>query len=280
MLKRLIVHRNLLSHVILLPLGILWVYPFIWMLSASFKSVRELFDIDSVWKLIPSTWQFDNYVRAWTEANFSGYFLNTVIVTVSTVILVLIITSTCGYALGRYDFPGKKVLMALIVATIFIPSGYTIIPIFDLMKRLGLLNTLLSVILAETGGGHVLYILLFTGFFSGLPRELEESARIDGASFNQIFWKIMLPLSTPIIATVSIFQFMASWNAFFNPLVFTLGRPELRTLGVGMFAFTGEYTFDWTGATAAASISLIPVIVIFICFQRHFINNVAGAIKG
>ncbi len=280
MFKRLVVHRNLLSHAVLLPLGLLWVYPFIWMLSASFKNVRELFDINNVWKLIPSTWQFDNYVRAWTEANFSGYFLNTVIVTVSTVLLVLIITSTCGYVLGRYNFPGKKVLMALIIATIFIPSGYTIIPIFDLMKRLGLLNTLMSVILTETGGGHVLYILLFTGFFAGLPPELEESARIDGATFNQIFWKIMLPLSTPIIATVAIFQFMASWNAFFNPLVFTLGRPELRTLGVGMFAFTGEYTFDWTGATAAASISLIPVIIIFICFQRHFINNVAGAIKG
>jgi raffinose/stachyose/melibiose transport system permease protein len=272
--------KSVAVHVFLILFGILWIYPFIWMLSASFKSAAELFDLNSVWQLIPRVWHFDNYVRAWTVANFSGYFLNTVIVTCSTVILVLFITSTSGYAFGRYDFPGKKIIMALIIATIFIPSGYTVIPVFDMLKRLGLLNTLFAVILAETGGGGVLYILMFTGFFSGLPKELEESARIDGASFMQIFINIMLPLSKPIVATVAIFQFMNSWNAFFNPLVFTLGRPELRTLGVGMFAFTGEYTFDWTGATAAATISIVPVILVFLCFQKSFINGMVGAVKG
>lgn len=274
MLKRLPVHLLLLS------LGFVWVYPFIWMLSASLKTTKELFDLNSVWNLIPSAWQLQNYVRAWTVANFSGYFLNTVIVTCCTVLLVLFLTATCGYAFGRYNFPGKKLIIALLVATIFIPPGYTFIPVFDLLKRLGLLNTLTAVILAEAGGGQVLYILMFMGFFAGLPGELEESARIDGAGFLQVFWKIMLPLSTPIVATVSIFQFMNTWNAFFNPLIFTLGRPELRTLGVGMFAFTGEYAFDWTGATAAASISLIPVIIVFLCFQKLFINGVVGAIKG
>ncbi len=272
--------KQLPVHLILLVFGFIWIYPFIWMLSGSFKTTKELFDLHSVWKLIPSAWQFDNYVRAWTTANFSRYFVNTVTVTCCTVLLVLFLTATCGYALGRFKFPGKKIFIALIVATMFIPSGYTVIPIFDLMKRLGLLNTLTAVILAEAGGGQMLYILMFMGFFSGIPGELEESARIDGASFLQVFFKIMLPLSTPIIATVSIFQFMNTWNAFFNPLIFTLGRPELWTLGVGMFRFTGEYSFDWTGATAAASISLIPVIIVFLCFQKLFINGVVGAVKG
>jgi multiple sugar transport system permease protein len=272
--------KRFLTHLLLISFGFLWVYPFIWMLSASFKTTKELFDVNSVWQLIPSSWQFQNYVRAWTVANFSGYFFNTVIVTCATVILVLFLTATCGYAFGRYDFPGKKIIIGLLVATIFIPSGYTVIPVFDLMKRMGLLNTLAAVILAEAGGGQLLYILMFTGFFAGLPKELEESARIDGASFCQVFARIMLPLSMPIIATVGIFQFMNTWNAFFNPLIFTLGRPELRTLGVGMFAFTGEYSFDWTGATAAASISLIPVILVFLCFQKLFINGVVGAVKG
>lgn len=267
-------------HIFLILFGILWIYPFIWMISASFKSAAELFDINSVWRLIPSVWHFDNYVRAWTVANFSKYFLNTVIVTLSTVFLVIFITSTSGYVFGRYDFPGKKIIMALVIATIFIPSGYTVIPVFDLIKRLGLLNTLYAVILAETGGGGVLYILMFTGFFAGIPKELEESARIDGANFMQIFSHIMFPLSKPIVATVAIFQFMNTWNAFFNPLIFTLGRPELRTLGVGMFAFTGEYTFDWTGATAAATISIVPVILVFLCFQKSFINGMVGAVKG
>lgn len=272
--------KRLPIHIFLLALGFIWVYPFIWMLSASFKTTKELFDLNSVWRLIPSSFQFQNYIRAWTVANFSGYFLNTVIVTCCTVLLVLFLTSTCGYAFGRYNFPGKKILIALLIATIFIPSGYTVIPVFDMLKRLGLLNTLTAVILAEAGGGQVIFILMFMGFFAGLPVEIEESARMDGANFFQVFSKIMLPLSVPIIATVSIFQFMNTWNAFFNPLIFTLGRPELRTLGVGMFAFTGEYSFDWTGATAAASISLIPVIIVFLSFQKLFINGVVGAIKG
>jgi multiple sugar transport system permease protein len=192
----------------------------------------------------------------------------------------LFLTSTCGYVFGRYNFPGKKIIIALLVATIFINNGYIVIPVFDLMKRLGLLNTLTAVILVEAGGGQVLFVLMFMGFFAGLPVELEESARIDGAGFFKVFTRIMLPLSTPIIATVSIFQFMNTWNAFFNPLIFTLGRPELRTLGVGMFSFIGENSFDWTGATAAASISLIPVIIVFLSFQKLFINGVVGAIKG
>ncbi|MCL4441534.1 MAG: carbohydrate ABC transporter permease [Firmicutes bacterium] len=272
--------RRLPVHIFLLALGFIWVYPFIWMISASFKTTQELFNLDSVWKLIPASFQFQNYFRAWTVANFSGYFFNTVIVTCGTVLLVLVISSTSGYVFGRYNFPGKKILMVLLIVTMFIPSGYTVIPVFDLMKRLHLLNSLAAVILAETGGGHVLYIFMFTGFFAGLPKELEESARIDGAGFFTVFSRIMLPLSAPIVATVSIFQFMDSWNAFFNPLIFTLGRPELRTLGVGMFAFTGEHSFDWTGATAAASISLIPVIIVFLIFQKLFINGVVGAIKG
>jgi multiple sugar transport system permease protein len=273
--------KRLPTHIFLLVLSLIWIYPFIWMLSGSVKTIPELFDLNSVWRLIPKTWQFQNYVRAWTVANFSGYFLNTVIITCCTVFLVLFLASTCGYVLGRYKFPGKTILLALLVATIFIPSGpVTIIPVFDLVKRLGLLNSYAAVILTETGAGHVMYIFMFMGFFASLPNELEESARMDGATFWQTFTKIMFPLSTPIIATVTIFQFMNSWNAFFNPLIFTLGRPELRTLGVGMFSFIGEYSTDWTGATAAAAISLIPVIIIFICFQKLFINGVVGAIKG
>ena len=267
-----------LTHLVLIAIGLLWMYPFLWMISASFKTTAEMFG--GGLNLIPDDIIFDNYVRAWKVANFQTYFVNTLVVTVSVVTSVVAWTSMTGYAFGRYDFPGRKLFMGAIVATLFLPTGYTIIPVFELVKALGLLNTLWAVILGEAGGGHVLFILLFTGFFSSLPRDLEDAARIDGCGFVRIFWSVMLPLAKPVIATATIMQFMWSWNAFFLPLVFTLGKPDLRTLGVGMFAFVAEYATDWTGMAAAATISLFPIITVFLLLQRYFVEGVAGAIKG
>ena len=264
-------------HLSLIVLGIVWIYPFLWTTSAAFKTTAEMFG--GGLNLIPKQPVLDNFVRAWTVANFRVYFLNTVLVTAAVVTITVIWTSMCGYALGRYDFPGRKFFMGAIVATLFLPTGYTIIPIFDLMNKLGLLNTLWSIILGESGGAHVIFILLFAGFFSSLPKELEDAALIDGAGFVRIFWNVMLPLAKPVVATTIILQFMWSWNAFFLPLVFTLSRPDLRTLGVGMYAFVAEYNTDWTGMAAAATISLVPIILIFLLLQRYFIEGVAGAVK-
>lgn len=269
---------QLLAHLILAPIGLIWIYPFLWMVSTSLKTPDQMFG--SGLNLIPSPLVLENYKRAWVVANFSGYFLNTVILAVATVTIVLLLTSTAGYVLGRYDFPGKKLFIGLIIATTIIPTGYTIIPVFDLIKRLGLLNTRIGVILAESGGAHVAFLLLFAGYFAQIPKEIEEAAIIDGCSFPQLFARIMFPLATPVIGTVVIFQFISSWKSFFIPLVFTFGNPALRTLGVGMFSFMGEHTFDWTGLAAGASISLIPVMIVFLFFQRYFIEGLVGAIKG
>ncbi|MBM7583479.1 raffinose/stachyose/melibiose transport system permease protein [Bacillus pakistanensis] len=269
---------RLFLHIALLIAGVIWIYPFIWMISASLKKNFEL--INSGLSLIPKEAQWSNYIRAWEEANFSGYFFNTVIITVFTVLIVLIMCALTGYALARVQFPGRKLFIVLITATMFIPKGYTIIPIYMIIKNLGLLNTLGGVILAESSGAHVLFILLFMAYFSKLPKELEESAVMDGAGFLRTFWSIMLPLSKPIIATVAIMQFIWTWNSFFIPLVFTLNKPELRTLAVGMYSFVGEHSVDWVGMAAGATISLLPVIIIFIIFQRFFIEGVSGSVKG
>ena len=162
----------------------------------------------------------------------------------------------------------------------FMPKGFTIIPVYALINAMGLNNSLAGVILAEVGNAHVLFILLFAAHFSGLPKDLEEAAEIDGCGFLRTFLQIMLPLSKPMIATTAIMQFMFSWNSFLIPLVFTLSKPELRTLGVGMYQFVGENSIDWTGMAAAACISLLPIIVVFVLFQRYFIEGVAGAVKG
>ncbi len=268
--------RAIITSLILLPFCLLWIYPFLWMVSAAFKTQNEIF---AGLSLIPNELHWENFSRAWTQAHIGRYFLNTVIITVGSVVIVVVSTAMIGYVLGRYSFPGKKLVIGFFVATVFLPEGYTIIPIFDLINRLNLANSLLGVTLAEAGGAHVVDILLFAGFFGQLPKELEEAAIVDGAGFLRIFWQIMLPLSKPVIATTIILQFMHSWNDFLLPLVLTLSRPELRTLSVGIYAFQGEFFTDWSGMAAAATISLLPIILVFLFLQRYFIQGIAGAVK-
>jgi raffinose/stachyose/melibiose transport system permease protein len=261
---------------LLLAICALWIYPFLWVVSAALKTNQEVFAGPG---LIPSTLHLENFGRAWTQARIGQYFLNTTIIAVSSVAIVVVTTGMMGYVLGRYAFPGKRVVLALFVATVFLPEGYTIIPVFDLINRLHLNNSLAGVILAESGGAHVIYILLFAGFFSQVPGDLHEAAVLDGAGFVRIFRDVMLPLAGPVIATTIILQFMSSWNSFFLPLVLTLSRPDLRTLGVGLFAFQGENFSDWTGLAAAATMALVPIVALFVVLQRYFVEGIAGAVK-
>ncbi len=268
--------KAIVTTAILLPICFVWIYPFLWMVAAGFKTNAEIF---SGLGLIPADPQPQNFNRAWTEARIGQYFLNTVIITVGSIIIVLVTVAMIGYALGRYQFPGKKPIIAAFAVTVFLPEGYTIIPVFELVNRLGLANSLAGVTLAQAGGIHVVLVLLFAGYFNQLPKELEEAAIVDGAGFVRVFWEIMLPLAKPVIATTIILQFMQSWNAFLQPLVLTLSRPDLRTLAVGIYAFQGEYFTDWSGMAAAATISLAPIIIVFLFLQRYFVQGLAGAVK-
>jgi ABC-type glycerol-3-phosphate transport system permease component len=264
-------------HTVLIAIGIIWIYPFFWMITSSFKSNTEF--LVSGANPLPKVWMWENYVRAWNNANFSGYFMNTVIITVATVIITVVLCALTGYALGRVNFPGRKGIMVAIAAIMFIPKGYTIIPLAKLISLLGLSDSLLGVIVAESSGAHVLFILMFTTFFAGLPKELEEAARIDGCGFLRTFFKVMLPLAKPVIATTTIMQFIWTWSSFLIPLVLTINKPELSTLAVGMQSFVGSYSTDWSGMAAGATISLLPVMIIFILMQKYFVEGVAGAVK-
>jgi multiple sugar transport system permease protein len=264
-------------HTVLIAIGIIWIYPFFWMITSSFKSNTEF--LVSGANPLPKEWMWENYVRAWNNANFSGYFMNTVIITVATVIITVVLCALTGYALGRVNFPGRKGIMVAIAVIMFIPKGYTIIPLAKLISLLGLSDSLLGVIVAESSGAHVLFILMFTTFFAGLPKELEEAARIDGCGFLRTFFKVMLPLAKPVIATTAIMQFIWTWSSFLIPLVLTINKPELSTLAVGMQSFVGSYSTDWSGMAAGATISLLPVMIIFILMQKYFVEGVAGAVK-
>ena len=269
--------REIVTTLILIPVTLLWIYPFLWMVSAAMKTNDEIFR--SGLNLIPQVLSFENFERAWVQANISQYFFNTVFIAVGSVMVVIFTTGLMGYVLGRYRFPGKRFIIGLFVATVFMPQGYTIIPVFELISNLGLSGTLAGVILAQSGGAHVIFILLFAGYFNQIPRELEEAPVVDVAGYARDFFQIMLPLAKPIIATIVIMQFIASWNDFLLPLVLTLAQPDLRTLSVGMYALRGEYFTDWSGMAAAATIAIIPVIIVFLLMQRYFIEGLAGAVK-
>lgn len=264
-------------YLILSVFAFVWVYPFIWMITASFKTQDEFWG--SGLNIFPQNPTLDNFIRSWNNANFSQYFSNTIIVTISSVIIVLLCTSAAGYALGRYMFPGKKVVLGIFMASITIPLTFTIIPIYELLNGLHMTNSLLGLIIAECGGSHILFLMLFSSFYTSIPNEMEEAAIVDGCGFLQTYFKIMFPLGKPVIVTVVIMQFIWTWNSFLLPLVLTLSKPELRTLAVGLYALKGEHVVDWTGIAAGASIAVIPVIILFICLQKYFVDGIAGAVK-
>ncbi len=268
---------KLLLYGMLAVMAFFWVYPFPWMLSASFKTQDEFF-ASSV-SLIPKSLTAENLTRAWNNANFGVYFKNSVLVTVAVVLIVLLSTALAGYVLGRYEFVGKRVVLGVFMASITIPLVFTVIPIYELLKGMGLSQNLLGLILAEAGGGHVIFLMLFSGFFASIPKEMEEASVIDGCSFPQLFLHIMFPLSKPIMVTVVIMQFIWTWNSFLLPLTITLNNPKIRTLAVGLYALRGENVVDWTGIAAGASIAVLPVIIIFIACQKYFVDGIAGAVK-
>ena len=262
---------------LLAAFAVLWIFPFIWMVSASLKTSGEIFQ--GGLGLIPDALQWENYSRAWTDGSFSRYLLNTVIVTVSTVVIVVVRCALAGYVIGRYRFPGSRLIIGIFIATLFVPTGYTIIPVVKISMDMGLLNSLGGMILALAGASNVAAILIYAGYFRGMPAELEEAAIIDGAGFFRTFFTIMLPLSMPVTATVGILTFLSTWNAFLLPLVFSFSNPDLRTISVGMQAFVGENSTDWPGMAAAGVISMLPVVILFIFMQKYFIEGIAGAVK-
>lgn len=169
--------------------------------------------------------------------------------------------------------------MAIFISSISIPLVATIIPVFEVIKSIHLVGTRTGLIISGAGGAHVIFLLLFSSFYQGIPKELEEAAILDGCGFYRTFNCIMKPLSNPVSVTVIIMETIWTWNAFLLPLVLTLNEPKARTLAVGLYAFKGENVVDWTGIAAGASISVLPIIVLFLALQKYVVEGVSGAVK-
>jgi raffinose/stachyose/melibiose transport system permease protein len=256
----------------------LWIYPFLWMISASLKTSLEIFRKGL--NLVPDSFSMESYGRAWSKGGFSQYFINSVVTTFFTIAIVIIRCALAGYVLALYEFKGKNIILSILIVTFLVPLGTTIIPTVQMSDALGLLNSRTGLILAMAGGGQVTSILLYKSFFEQIPKSLPEAAVVDGAGFLKIFTSIMLPMAGPVSATVAILTFMGAWNNFMLPLVFTFGEPSLRTLPVGMLAFQSANETDWSGMAAAGTMAMLPVVACYVSLQKYFVSGIAGAVKG
>jgi raffinose/stachyose/melibiose transport system permease protein len=246
------------------------------MIFSAFKSTPEIFKAPFG---LPDFTNTGNFVKIWTQTNFVRYLFNSFIVTGCSMALILTLGTMAAYAIARYEFFGSTFILMFFLAGLTLPLKLAIIPLFILMRDLGVLNNQLSLILVYTAMGLPSTVFIMTGFIRTLPNELEDAARMDGASEARIMWKIMLPLVRPAMVIAGIQNVVPIWNDFFFPLVF-IQNDDLKTLPQGLTTFMGEYTTDWGALFAGLTLSAAPIIIIYIVLSRQFISGMtSGAIK-
>jgi len=270
--------EKLVAYTLLVAGGGVVVLPFLWMISTALKGSVYAFETPP--QLIPRHPTLANFAEAWTSSHFSLFFGNSLVVAAATVLLSLLVSSMLAYAFARFEFPGRDLVFYTILFSLMIPGMMLLIPQFLLVKALGLRNSLLGLVLVYTAGGVPLNSFLLRGFFEQLPRELEEAVFIDGGGYLTIFLHIVLPLSTPALATVGIFTFLGSWDEFTLALTL-IDEVAKRTLPVGIATFQSAHGTQWGLVFAASLIAVAPVIVFYVTLQRYFVRGLtSGAIKG
>jgi len=257
-------------HLVILPIALIMVLPLVWMLVTSLQTLNETRHYPPA--LLPSSPQFGNYTEVLRDAPFGRWFANTLIVTVASVLGNLLFCSLAGYAFARIKFFGREVVFILVLATLMIPFQVVIIPTFLIVRKLGLIDTLGALILPNLAGAFGIFML--RQFFRTLPVELEEAARIDGASRLGVLFKIVLPLSGPALATLAVITFMWTWNDFLWPLI-TIYNPNNMTLQLGMATFQGAHQSTTNLLMAANVMSVMPVLLLFFLAQRYFVRGIA-----
>lgn len=267
-----------ISYLLLLVGSVVSVLPFLYMVSTSFKKHTYVFELPP--KFIPSEPTLNNYVTAWTTNNFQLYFTNSFVVSVFTTITVVLVSALLAFAFARFQFFGKNALFYLILSSLMVPSMMLIIPQFILATQLKLLNSLWGLIFVYVSMNISVSTFLLKGFFESLPRELEDATRIDGGGYFTIFFRIVLPLSKPSLATVTVFTFLFGWDEFVWALT-AINQPLKQTLPVAINTFHGAHQTQWGLVFAASMFAILPVLVAFVLLQRHFIQGLtSGAVKG
>lgn len=268
---------KVLIYVILLFITACMIVPFLWMLSASIKSNREVFLMDPfVWIQDQPKW--DNYIKIWTKIPLLKFVQNTVFLTIVVTILQLLTSSFAAYSFAKLEFKHKNTLFLAYIATIAMPWQVYMVPQFIMMRGMGLNDKLLAMICLQAFSAFGVFLM--KQFYEGIPNDLCEAARIDGMSEYKIYAKIMLPLSKPALSTLTIFTFVNTWNDYLGPLIY-LKTETKKTIQLGLKMFIGQYSAEYGLIMAGSVVSLIPVIIVFLCLQKYFVEGVASTgLKG
>lgn len=258
------------AYAILGVLALAMIFPFFWMLMSSFKDASQIFEP----RLIPERPTLDNYAQILFSGNsrFPRWFLNSAIVAVCTTASVLFFDSLLGYTLSKFDFPGKKIIFLLIISTLMIPTEMLVIPWYALTRAMHWGNSYWGIMFP--GMISAFGVFLMRQFMTTIPDDLLDAARIDGMGELRIFVRVVLPLVTPALATLAIFNFIGNWNAFLWPLV-VASKPRMFTLPVGLANFSGEAGSDWHLIMTGATVAMIPLVIIFLVFQRQIVRGIA-----
>ncbi|WP_106753594.1 carbohydrate ABC transporter permease [Pannonibacter carbonis] len=268
--------RDGLIQIILIANTFIMLAPIVLMIFSAFKTNTEIFQTPFA---LPDFTNLSNIAKIWTETNFLRYLINSAIVTGTSLLLILTLGTMAAYAIARYQFTGSGFVLMFFIAGLTLPLKLAIIPLFVLMRDLGVLNTQAALVIIYVAMGLPTTVFIMTGFIRTLPNELEDAARMDGASEARIMWSIMLPLVRPAMVIAGIQNVVPIWNDFFFPLIF-IQSDHLKTLPQGLTTFMGEYTTDWGVLFAGLTLSAAPIILIYIILSRQFINGMtAGAVK-
>jgi multiple sugar transport system permease protein len=272
--------RKVVAYVLLIGYALLMFVPFAWSVSTSFKPNSEVFQL--TW--IPETPTLDGYVTAWTrlDPGLPRLFLNSFIIAGAVTLGNLVLGSFAGYAFARLQFPGRDILFVLVLATLMIPDQLRLVPVYNILITVGLvgrgIEAYIGIILILIISGTSIFLL--RQYFLSIPRDLEEAARIDGAGYFRTFWSVMLPLASPALAAVSILQFQGTWNGFFWPVILLRDR-DLWTLPLAIDQFQNQYTTQWAPIMAVVVMATLPIVVLYLFFQRYFVEGIAASgVKG
>lgn len=264
-------------YIILTILAVATIIPFIWTVSTAFKGPNEaVFSWPP--NFIPEDFTLDNFIYVWQTLPMPLYFWNSIIITFWGVILPILFATLAGFPLARMNFKGKNLVFIIIIATMMIPAEATMIPIYLILNKIGLLGTFTGVVLPMAV--NAFGIFLMRQAFKNIPKEIEESAIIDGANVFQIWWKILIPMVKPMIATLGILSFIGAWNTFLWPLII-LRDEAMHPLTLGLYKLDGAFEASTREVATGSIIALIPVIIVFLLLQKHFVNSAtSGSIKG
>lgn len=268
--------QKIIRYTILIFATFISLYPLFLMITSSFKTKMEIMTHPLA---MPGSFSFINYIEVWGKVKFSSYFLNSILVSALSVSCILLVSSLGAFYLTRYKFRWNGFLLIFFMFGLMIPTKLAITPLYMLMLNLNLLDTHLSLILIYTAGNIPLALFIFYGFFRTLPSEFDQSARIDGCNGFQVYYKIILPLMRPSIATVGIVTLIGVWNDFFYPLIF-LKTTELNTIPLGLMSLFGEYDTEWNLLFSGLTLSSLPMLLAFVFASKQFIEGLtSGGIK-